>query len=328
MKKINICFVTDENYAPHTAVTICSILKNAKFDEIFHFFIFNNDITEKTKEKIKQMENNHNVIEFIDVSHVMSEFQNLKQVIPHISKTSYLKFAIADSLPDIDKILYLDGDMIIKSSLYVLYNVNLEDHLIGAVEYVGYTYWSKHNDDLKLKFKCMNSGVMVINCCLWRKEKLSQKLLECAKDHNKVGFGQDQPVLNFVMRDRILFLPFKWNVQDTFFRDEVELKDRPERLEIERVKKQPGIIHYTFVRKPWADPSMNKADEYWKYYKISPFYDKKTYLWAKEKYCKKKNTYINIFWKKFKRIFFSIKKGEEYNKVRILFFKFKRRKHK
>ena len=42
----------------------------------------------------------------------------------------------------------------------------------------------------------------------------------------------------------------------------------------------------------------------------------------------KKNLFGKSFWKKFKRIFFSIKKGEEYNKVRILFFKFKRRKHK
>lgn len=41
----------------------------------------------------------------------------------------------------------------------------------------------------------------------------------------------------------------------------------------------------------------------------------------------KKNLFGKSFWKKFKRIFFSIKKGEEYNKVRILFFKFKRRKH-
>lgn len=326
MKKINICFVTDENYAPHTAVTICSILKNAKSDETFHFYIFNHNIKEKTKEKIKKIENKRSNIDFIDVSSVISQYCALKQVHAHISKTSYLKFAIADLLPSLDKVLYLDGDIIVKSSLYDLYNINLGNHLIGAVEDVGYTYWSKHNDDLKLKFRCMNSGVMVINCPLWRNEKLSQKLLENAQDMN--DFGQDQPVLNLVMRDRILFLPFKWNVQDTFFRDEIELKDRPERSEIEQVKKWPAIIHYTFVRKPWADPTMNKAGEYWKYYKISPFYDKKTYLWAKEKYCKKKNTYINIFWKKFKRIFFKIKKGPEYHKVRILFFKFKRKKHK
>ena len=36
---------------------------------------------------------------------------------------------------------------------------------------------------------------------------------------------------------------------------------------------------------------------------------------------------LSIIWKRFKRIFFSIKKGEDYNKVRILFFKFKRKKH-
>jgi len=280
--KINICFVTDENYAPYMGVTITSILKNAKKNENFDFFIFDNDITETTKSKLKSLENQKVNINFVNVSHIIDKYEALENTVAHISKASYLKFAIADLLPNIDKIIYLDGDLIVKKSLAELYNIELKDNLIAAVEDVGYTYWSQHNEELKLKFKCMNSGVMLINCDLWRKENLSIKLLECAADHDKVGFGQDQPVLNYVLKDRVLFLPFKWNVQDTFFRDEIELKNRNDKKECKYVKKHPIIIHYTYVKKPWDFPAMRKAEEYWKYYKMSPFYDSDLYKKASD----------------------------------------------
>ena len=277
MKKISICFVTDDNYAPYMGVAITSILKNAKKDESFDFYIFDNGIKESTKAKLNTFESPNVHIKYVDISTVEDKFIVLKQTVPHISKASYFKFVIADLLPNLDRIIYLDGDLIVKESLWDLYNIDLGDNLIAAVEDVGYTYWSQHNEELKLKFKCMNSGVMLINCDLWRKENLSAKLLECAADHDKVGFGQDQPVLNYVLKDRVKFIDFKWNAQDTFFRDEIELKDRDDKKACKYAKHHPAIIHYTYVKKPWNYPTMRKADEYWNYYKDSPFFNQETY---------------------------------------------------
>lgn len=272
-KVMNICFVTDESYAAYAGVVIASILANAEKDTNFAFYLFDNGITDTTKSKLKTVENDHVKIIFVDVSGITNEMSKLKQCVKHISKASYLKFFMADLLPDIDKLLYLDCDLIVKTSLNELYDTDLKSNLIAAVEDVGYTYWCKHNEELKLKFLCMNSGVMLVNCDLWRKEKLSDKLVACAQDHDKVGFGQDQPVLNFVLRDRVLFLPFKWNVQDTFFRDEIELQNRPERTEIDAIKENPGIIHYTFVRKPWNDFAVVRARDFWEFYLKTPFCD-------------------------------------------------------
>lgn len=275
---INICFVTDDNYAIHAGVAMCSILENANEKDNFAFYIFDNGISDEKKSKLQKMASDKVTIKYVALDSVAKKYQTLTQTVKHITKSSYFKFAIADLLPDVDKIIYLDSDLIVETSLKDLFDVKLGDNLIAAVEDVGYTYWSKYNPELKLKFKCMNSGVMLINCDLWRKENQSSKLLECAADHDKVGFGQDQPVLNFVLKDRVLFLPFKWNVQDTFFRDEIELADRPERAEIDDVKQNPGIIHYTYVRKPWNDFGVVKAAHYWKYYKRSCFYDADNYI--------------------------------------------------
>lgn len=269
MNKINVCFVTDENYAPYMGTVIYSIICNAKHRNNFVFHVFDNGIKEKTKKKLKKIAKN-NEINFIDASSFAQRLESLPQTAPHITKSSYLKFIIADVLKDLDKVLYLDCDLIVTRDIQELYDTDIGNNLIGAVEDVGYTYWSKSNEDLKLKFKCMNSGVMLINCDLWRKENLSQTLMECASDHDKVGFGQDQPVLNFVCKNRVFFLPFKWNAQDTFFRDSVEIQDRMDIKECHEARDNPAIIHYTYVRKPWNDFDVVRARDFWKYHKKNP----------------------------------------------------------
>ncbi len=277
IKKINICFVTDDNYVQHTGVAITSILQNAGKDEYFDFYIFDNGIKEINKDKLNTFNSSKVSIKYVDLSDVQYKFLELKQTIPHISKTSYFKFVIADLLPNIDKIIYLDGDLVVKQSLWELYNINLENYPICAVEDIGYTYWCNHNEELKLKFKCINSGVMLINCDLWRRENLSQSLVECAKDHDKVGFGQDQPVFNYVLKDRIKFISYKWNVQNSFYRDGQEIASNPNCEEIIDAANKPAIIHYTYIQKPWDYLSKKKAYEYWNYYKISPFFEKNVY---------------------------------------------------
>ena len=277
---INICLITDDNYAPYVGVTLYSILKNACIDDNFNFHIFDNGISETNKDKLKLIETTNCKINFIDLSEWVQKINNLQQTIPHISKTSYLKFFIADILKDFEKIIYLDCDLVVETSLNDLYNINTDDYLLAAVEDVGYTYWSKHNEDLKLKFKCINSGVMLINCKKWRETNLSQYLLDCAANHDKVGFGQDQPVFNYVCKDKVLFLDHFWNVQDTYFRDEIEINSRNDIENCHYAKNNPKIIHYTYIRKPWNYPFMNQAGKFWDYYLQLDFINennKKTY---------------------------------------------------
>lgn len=267
---IPVCFVTDESYAKYMGVTITSILKNSEYDN-YTFYILDKGIKPKTKSRLKRICANKAKIKFIDVTKFSSRFDSLKQKASYISKSSYYKFAIAELLPDLDKVIYLDSDLIIKKSLKDLFNTDVSNYLLGAVEDVGYTYWAQRRDDLKLKFKCINSGVMLINCTKWREEHLMDTLLKCAEDPEKVGKGQDQPVINYVCKDRILFLDLKFNAQDAFFRDGIEILNRNDTRDCAIATKDPVIIHYTTANKPWKFPFRNNGQEYWSYYIKSPF---------------------------------------------------------
>lgn len=268
---MDICFVADENYAPYMATVIYSILKNNKNMDCFNFYIFDNGILEKTKKNLLKIVDEKVSIKFINCLPFEKNLNELNQIAEHITKTSYLKFVIADTLNHLDKVLYLDCDLVVMSDLEELWRYELENNLLAAVEDVGYTYWSKSNEELKLKFKCINSGVMLINCNLWRKEKLFKKFMKCAKKHEVVGYGQDQPVLNYVCKNRILYLPFIWNVQDTFFRRGIEIQNRTDIQECDFARINPAIIHYAYIEKPWNNINIFNAIYFWKYYKDTPW---------------------------------------------------------
>ncbi len=270
-ESFNICLITDNNYAPYVGATIYSITKNAGTSDKFHFYIFDNGILANNIEKLKTLESFDCKIDFISSKLFLDRIESLPQTAKHISKTSYLKFFIADILKELDKVLYLDCDLIIKKSLWELYHTDIKDFLFGAVEDIGYTHLSKKSPELKLKFKCINSGVMLINCKKWRDENLVEQLLSCAANHEKVGYGQDQPVFNYVCRDKILFLDYIWNVQDSFFRDKAEVRDRADVELCHYAKDNPAIIHYTYVKKPWNYPFMKKGSEFWSNYIETPF---------------------------------------------------------
>lgn len=86
----------------------------------------------------------------------------------------YLRLLAPTLLPDIDKALYLDCDLIVNGDIQELYNINLEDYAVAAVhdatlsynivkDYLGYDYW---------KDGYFNSGVLLMNLRYWRTHNL------------------------------------------------------------------------------------------------------------------------------------------------------------
>lgn len=269
-REISICFVTDENYAKYAGVTINSIIKNNSTNNFLHFYILHTDLTTKTTKNLQKILKNTSA-DFINLSKYKEKYDILPQKVKHITKTSYYKFLIADILQNLDKVLYLDCDIVVQNSLNELFNIDVSDYLFGAVEDVGYTYYLKSNDSFKLKFKCINSGVMLINCEKWRCEKLSEQLFSNAVNPELCGFGQDQPVFNYTCKDRIKFLDFKWNVQNTFMNKSKEIIDREDYKKAINDPDFYSILHYTYIDKPWNVPTIQMADNFWKYYMQTPF---------------------------------------------------------
>jgi glycosyltransferase involved in cell wall biosynthesis len=111
-------------------------------------------------------------------------------------------------------------------------------------------------------------------------------------------------VFNLVCKDKIKFLDFKYNVQDTFMRKGQEIIDRQDYKQAVSEQDFYTIMHWTYVRKPWADLEASEADWWWKYYLKSPFSslkDKLYYLtytkfnkeFAQKHFCNQQKTIKN-----------------------------------
>lgn len=268
---INVCLATDENYVKYMATVIYSILTSANENDMLHFYILCNNVSAESKQIVNSLKKEKSCeITFIDLD--IKEFEDFPAGGPHISNTTYFRYKIAELLPDVSKIIYLDCDMIVKQSLAELFNTDLTDFYIGGVEDVGYYYWKDFNPEFIYKDGFyINAGMLLINMEQWKKQKLFKKLIDfTVKESNNIRIG-DQDVINRVCLNKIKKIDYKWNVQDSFYRLEPEVAYNPNKNEIIQAAQNPAIIHYTNFRKPWADFGVARVKDFWDCYIKTPF---------------------------------------------------------
>ena len=259
---INVCLASGESYLKYMATAMVSILKTAAPDDEIHFYILCNQVSQKSKHYIATLKKfGACEITFLDVDN--KEFDVFPSAGKHITNTTYFRYKIAELCPDIDKIIYLDCDTIAKQSLAELFNQDLTDYLLAGVQDVGYYYWRNYNPQFIYKEGFyVNTGMILINLDAWRNDKLFNKLVDfTVKNAHKIAIG-DQDVINQVCAGKIKRLPYKWNVQDSFYRAEPERAYNPNCDQIIAAAEDPAVIHYTQAKKPWNSTQMPRAGDW------------------------------------------------------------------
>lgn len=275
--RINICMSTDENYVNYMATAIVSILKNANISDELHFYILCNKISEKSKKYLRTLNKFKDFyIEFFDID--INDFKHFPAGGAHISNTTYFRYKIAEMLPELDKIIYLDCDIIAKQSLADLFNTDISNYYLGGIEDVGYYYWRFFNPEKYIHIESfyINAGMLLINMKAWRDNNLYKKLIDYTnKEANNIKIG-DQDVINCVCARQIKKLDYKWNVQDSFYR-KLEPSLNHNKKQIFDAAKNPAIIHYTSKFKPWNTITISKAFD-WFYYDCVRRFNKFTFI--------------------------------------------------
>ena len=110
---VNICMITDDNYIMPTSVAIHSMITN-KDEEQYNFYIITSNLSEESEKKFKDFEQNGVCINIIreDAEKRFNGLHNFRaDSICVASLSALLKFIIPDLFPQLDRILYLDGDL-------------------------------------------------------------------------------------------------------------------------------------------------------------------------------------------------------------------------
>lgn len=205
----------------------------------------------------------------------LSNFPLKGDGISYWSIVTYYRLYAADLLPDsVDKVLYLDCDIIVDGSLGVLFDMDWNGVAIGAVADMCIEweeFYARLQYDRQLGY--FNAGVVFMNLDYWRKHNVGKECLDFLGEHYNRIINNDQDVLNYVLRDRKLMLPVTYNYQIQL-RMPYFFNTFTEELKQDVLNTtHPLIIHYAAELKPWMT----------KYYSY-PFYNvwhkyKKISLW-------------------------------------------------
>lgn len=134
MQNINVCLSCDDNYSKYAGVVIASITANANNDDFINFYIFDGKISSENKEKILELKKTNNCnIKFVEIDETKFEIYQQLTTHTYITIPTYFRLKIAELLPDINKVIYLDCDVVVENSLVELFNTNLENNIIAGV---------------------------------------------------------------------------------------------------------------------------------------------------------------------------------------------------
>ena len=155
---------------------------------------------------------------------------------------AYYRLLAAELLPNLNRVLYLDIDMLVNSSIEALWQTELGSNVIGACRDLAFT---DHKDSWSYQLleeqggNYFNSGLLLFNLEAMRKYKIVERFIEFIQATANVYLLGDQDAFNLFFINNTKLLPAKYNTILGYI-DQSQIE-------------QPAIIHYCGFEwlKPW-----------------------------------------------------------------------------
>ena len=250
---VNVTFLFDDKYFYCTYIAITSLINSKLPTTHLDINLIVCNISMLQRRLLENFENNDVNINIIDVD--LTKYLEFSQVY-HVTNTSLIKFDFANILKNIDKTLYIDGDVLINKDLSNLFNMDIDNFYIGACrEYRAEL--RQYNKLLGTKYY-INSGVMLLNLKKMRKENISERFYETKKVQPKSWQCQDQDVINYVCNGHIALLSPIYNftlgifVKENYNINELNNFYQTNFKSIKDMYDESAIIHYAGDLKPWS----------------------------------------------------------------------------
>ncbi len=238
-QRLNIAFGIDENFARPMGVAMTSVMLNNSQEKV-NFHVFTDGIKEEDLRRLQSVAEQFAAvikIYYIDAS----IFEKLRSTMQW-SIATYYRFIMGQTLHgEVERILYLDADIICLGALRDLFEIDFAGKTIAAVNDVIDAY----NFPIRMKKinitsgKYFNAGMMCIDIMRWHEKKISEHALQKLADEPERYDYLDQDVLNVLLENDIFFLDRTYNYLYNMERNDAPIPDG--------VK----LLHYATRQKPW-----------------------------------------------------------------------------
>lgn len=264
--RIPIILAFTPNYLMPAAVCIRSIIDNAAHDSIFHFIcLLSETIEQFSKDNLEKIVGPKASVSFIEME---NRLRNVHVIEKYTIAASY-RLLLPDLLPQYDKVLYMDCDMIIQNDVAKLFSETQlgENYMAGVIEA---TLPEQENHLLSIHCKpgeYINSGFLLMNLQKLREDGMVKKFLKASE--NKALEFPDQDVINMLCKGKLIRLEPFWNSIRTFVLPQYKNTFLKFYTSSDWINvKNHGNIHYTGP-KPWNTFTV-KFELWWLYYMRIP----------------------------------------------------------
>lgn len=194
-----------------------------------------------------------------------------------ISTGTYLRLALPELLPETDRILYMDADILVRESLRQLWETPMEGMALaavkGAVNLSDKWEWNSRREYWHLlegeRGNYINAGVTLLHLEEIRRRGLKNTWDALARQKL---YYQDQDILNITCKGAIHYLPLKYN-RLAYMPEEEYHRFVEEGLctqeEYRQAMESPVIVHYA-GDKPWKRYDTNLGSFWWEYVNSQP----------------------------------------------------------
>jgi lipopolysaccharide biosynthesis glycosyltransferase len=220
-RRLSVVYACDNNFVPLLAASIKSLEINSAGSTI-DVYIIDDGINAANRQKL---------IDSVSSKEISLKFYLVKDVvgkitIPYFNNaalpvTTFFRLFVHTFIPaGTERVLYLDSDMIVLGNIAELWDVDLGDNIIGAVQdpgikTLGCSWGGGVRNYAELGYqsedKYLNAGLLLINLPKWNEFDVCTKALDAAVKYQKYIVYGDQYCLNAVLANRWLPLDPEWN---------------------------------------------------------------------------------------------------------------------
>ncbi|KAJ7175892.1 glycosyltransferase family 8 protein [Mycena filopes] len=228
---MNLAVATDSDFAMGAAVAVRSAVETTRIGKDstrMSIYVLDCGLTADDRTMISKSVPTHDGVTLVFID------------LPHDSLTKkngavWAKVDMIQVLP-VERVLYLDADVLVLRSLKDLWRTDLGGKPLGAVRDVGFP---KGHEEVKGPY--FNAGVMLVDLATARRELGELKALAM----KGLPF-LDQDALNLHFRTRWLSLAQEWNAQGLGTYADLPSGDREDIADdLVAMKAQPRIVHFT-----------------------------------------------------------------------------------
>ncbi|WP_029040864.1 glycosyltransferase family 8 protein [Cucumibacter marinus] len=267
---INVVSVIDANYIAQIEVIATSIAAHAKGDRRIVYHVLYQGPDDEAARRLAAFRRGPLEVVLHPTSNPLASIGQRG----YISSAQFLKFAIADTLSDISKALFLDADVLVLKDVAELYDTQLgelsaavvrdppamrryrEDEImvVGENRFTLRTYFPEvlglPVPDIYDAY--FNAGVMLLNLDQLRHDRFSDSAVDMVRRLHDRMVWRDQDVFNTLLFGKTMLVDGRWNVLNSLFWNPAVAGDDPEmQTMVEQQRRDPWLVHFVSGLKPW-----------------------------------------------------------------------------